>query len=135
MTSWPDRMQGNRNGGNCKRVDGSATRGGNATKGVSGDVATTVTKSNKGAHKEGRQMRFDDMKGKRHRCLEPCHWWFNCKAHITLTGKSQKDSTDVMCCLVIGMLGKSGTVREVMESDSIRRVLRSGLLTAVHIFT
>ena len=80
-----------------------------AGKGVSSGFA--VAKDNSNAKHGGRK--YDDMRNKCHRCLEPGHRWFDRTTHvISAANKSQKGSGEIIGCLAIGMLGRRDAVGE-----------------------
>ena len=60
-----------------------------AGNGVSGGVAVAKNDDSSSTKDGGRKL--DDIRNKRHRCLEPGHRWFDCTAHvITAVKKSPK---------------------------------------------
>ena len=94
--------------GRRNRKQESSRKGDRAGKGVSDDVA--AKNENSSSTKNGK---YDDMRNKCHRCLEPGHRWFNCTAHVIHAAKkSQNGSGEVIGCLAIGMLGKRDAVGE-----------------------
>ena len=98
---------------NRKQQD-SAKRVPVAGKGSSSGVA--VAKNDNSNAKEGGR-KFDDMRNKCHRCLQPRHRWFDCTPHvIAAANKSQDGSGEIIGCLAIGMLGKRDAVGEREQS-------------------
>ena len=56
-----------------------------AGKGVSGGAA--VAKNDNNSSLKDGVRKFDDMRNKCHRCLEPGHRWFDCTAHVIPAAK------------------------------------------------
>ena len=99
---------GNKPGRRNRKKEGRGN-GGRAGKGVS-DYVVAAEKDNRSSTKVGK---YDDMRNKCHRCLEPGHRWFNCTAHvIPAAKKSQNGSGEIIGCLSIGMLGERDAVGE-----------------------
>ena len=87
-----------------------------AGKGVSGGVVEA--KSDNNSSTKDAEGKFDAIRNKCHRCLEPGHRWFDCTAHvIPAAKKSPYGSCDIIGCLAIGMLGKRDAVGECERSD------------------
>ena len=86
-----------------------------AGKGVSGGAA--VAKNDNNSSLKDGVRKFDDMRNKCHRCLEPGHGWFDCTAHvIPAAKKSPNGSGEIIGCLAIIMLGKRDAVGEREKS-------------------
>ena len=113
-TSTKDRIVGqalvaNKPGRRNRKQHGSGK--GVAGKGVSADVA--VAKNDNNSSTKDGERKFDDMRNKCHRCLEPGHRWFGCTAHvIPAAKKSPNGSGEVIGSLAISMLGKRDAVGE-----------------------
>ena len=95
-------------------------------KDISGGAA--ATKNENSSTKDG-ERKYDDVRNKCHRCLEPSHGWFDCTAHvIPAAKKSHNGSGEAVGCLTIGMLGKSDAVggREQSKDGTEKWVADSG---------
>ena len=100
-------------------------------KGVAGKCVSSgvaVAKSdNCNGNEEGRK--YDGMRNKCHRCLEPDHRWFECTSHvIPAANKSQNGSGEIIGCLAIGVLGRRDAVgeREQGTDDAEKWIADSG---------
>ena len=118
-----------------RKQEGSG-KGGRAGKGVTDDVVAAKN-DNSSSTKAGK---YDDMRNKCHRCLQPGHRWFNCTAHvIPAAKKSQNGSGEIIRSLAIGVLGErdaeggreqgtDGTEKWIANSGATFHIPRSDYL-------
>ena len=79
-----------------------------AGKGISSSAAAT---KNDNSSTKGGERKYDAMRNKCHRCLEPGHRWYDCTTHVIRAAeRSHEGSGEVIACLTIGMIGTSGAV-------------------------
>ena len=107
----------NKPGPRNRKEEGSG-KGGRAGKGVSDDVVAAKN-DNSSSTKVGK---YNGMRNKCHRCLEPGHGWFNCTVRvISAAEKSQNGCGEIIGCLAIGMLGEEMRLESASRVRTVQR--------------
>ena len=87
-----------------------------AGKGVFGGVA--VPKNDNNSSTKDGERKFDDVRNKCHRCLEPGHQWFDCTTHvIPAAKKSPNGSGEIIGCLAISVVKRDAVGERENSKD------------------